>query len=66
MIVSVNGEERELPEGVSVGDVLGHLGGSARGVAVVVAGSVVPRSEWASRRLAAGEPVEIITAVQGG
>lgn len=36
------------------------------GVAVAVNETVVPRREWASRRLENGDVVEIIRAVQGG
>ena len=66
MIVSVNGEQREVPEEVSVADLVAQLSASARGIAVVVDGEVVPRSEWPARVLAGRESVEVITAVQGG
>jgi sulfur carrier protein len=36
------------------------------GLAVAVNACVVPRSGWASRRLAAGDAIEIVGAVQGG
>ncbi|MCR4489888.1 sulfur carrier protein ThiS, partial [Micrococcus luteus] len=36
------------------------------GVAVAVGGEVVPRSAWATRALAAGDEVDVVTAVQGG
>ena len=37
-----------------------------RGVAVAVDAEVVPRSEWARRRLDDGARVEVLTAMQGG
>ena len=37
-----------------------------RGVAVAVDAEVVPRGEWESRRLAGGERVEVVMAIQGG
>jgi sulfur carrier protein len=36
------------------------------GVAVAVNDEVVPRDDWPRRQLAAGDVVEIVTAVQGG
>ena len=38
----------------------------ARGVAVAVNGEVVPRSAWEDRRVADGDRVEALTAMQGG
>ena len=35
-------------------------------MAVAVGGEVVPRSAWATRELAAGDEVDVVTAVQGG
>ncbi|WP_417233476.1 sulfur carrier protein ThiS [Arthrobacter sp.] len=40
--------------------------GCPRGVAVAVNGEVVPRSAWAGTPLAAGDHVELLSAVQGG
>ena len=37
-----------------------------RGVAVAVNGEVVPRQEWVSKGLTAGDRVELVRAVQGG
>ena len=38
----------------------------ARGVAVAINGTVVPRAAWPSMRLSAGDQVEIVRARQGG
>lgn len=37
-----------------------------QGVAVAVNDAVVPRGEWSRHRLADGDTVEIVRAVQGG
>jgi sulfur carrier protein len=67
MIISVNGERRELAPPVRLLDVLGlQPGESTRGIAVAVDGIVVPRSRHASTELADGARVEIVKAVQGG
>jgi sulfur carrier protein len=68
MVVSVNGEERELPAGSTVGSVVELLRGDARGrgVAVAVAGEVVPRGAWETTELREGAEIEVVAAVQGG
>ena len=68
MIVTVNGEQRELAAGTTVASLVGELGapGDGRGVAVALGGEVVPRSAWASTRVTAGARVEVLIAVQGG
>jgi sulfur carrier protein len=66
--VSLNGESAELDSGATVADAAAAAGadGSARGVAVAVAGEVVPRAEWDEHALREGDEVEVVRAVQGG
>jgi sulfur carrier protein len=66
--VRVNGQERNVENAATVLDVLAliDVAADARGVAVAVERDVVPRGEWASRVLAEGEQVEIVTAMGGG
>jgi sulfur carrier protein len=68
MLVTVNGSERELPSGATVAELVTELGGRAdgRGVAVALATEVVPRSQWPTTVLSAGDRVEVLIAVQGG
>lgn len=68
MKVELNGEPAELPEGASVADAVRAAGAdpSGRGVAVALAGEVVPRAEWESTTLGEGARVEVLHAVQGG
>lgn len=68
MIVDVNGSATRLPEGSTLADAVAAAGagGDDRGVAVAVDGEVVPRPQWVDRRLAEGEDVEVVRAVQGG
>jgi sulfur carrier protein len=61
--ITVNGEPRELGDDVTIAALLGER---ARGSAVVVDGSVVPRASWPDYRLLPGQRVELITAVPGG
>src|SRR5205807_5458646 len=68
VLVSVNGEPRELPAGSTVADLPDLLPGApaGRGVAIALDGVVVPRGAWSDTPLAEGARVEILAAVQGG
>jgi sulfur carrier protein len=64
--VTVNGEPRDLPPGVTLADVVSQLTASPKGVAAALNGEVVPRRAWAATALAERDQVEVVTAVQGG
>ncbi len=66
--ITLNGERRDVPDGLSVEALLAHVGRDPglTGVAVAVGDRVVRRSEWAETRVADGDRVEVITAAQGG
>jgi sulfur carrier protein len=67
MRVRLNGQPHDLPDGGLLADALQRLGvEDPRGVAVALDGEVVPRSRWSTTRLADGQAVEIVRAVQGG
>lgn len=66
MTIELNGEQREVADGTTVGDLLDTLVDDRRGVAVAVDGDVVPRSSWDATTLADGATVEVVGAVQGG
>ncbi len=68
MLISVNGEDRQLPDGATVATVveLLDLSPQARGVAVALDGEVVARSRWAQTELADGARIEVVAAIQGG
>jgi sulfur carrier protein len=68
MEITVNGKKSTSSTGATVADVVRECGiaEDATGVAVAVNDTVVPRGQWRARRLAAGDVVEIIRAVQGG
>ncbi|MGN6605439.1 MAG: sulfur carrier protein ThiS [Jatrophihabitans sp.] len=66
MRITLNGEPHELADDLTIDAFLIARAGTTRGSAVVVDGEVVPRSRWAEQRLADGQTVELITAVQGG
>lgn len=70
MHLTLNGRSLEVAstrDRASVLDVLSAAGmDDARGVAVAIDGDVVPRSSWAVARVAEGQQVEVLRAVQGG
>ena len=66
MMVTVNGEQRELSAGATVTSLVQELSAPPRGVAVAIDGEVVPRSEWDTTSVADGARLEVVVAVQGG
>lgn len=63
---TINGEERELPDGTTVAALLAQLGAPQSGIAVACNDRVVRKGEFASRVIADGDTLEIIKAVAGG
>jgi sulfur carrier protein len=63
---TVNGEVRELPEGLTIGALLERLGALRTGVAVAANEAVVPRAQYDVRPISDGDRIEIIKAVAGG
>lgn len=68
MMVTLNGEGRELRGGATVEEAVEASGAEAsrRGLAVAVDGEVVPRARWSLTELREGQRVEVVQAVQGG
>lgn len=66
MRASINGEERELREGMTIGELLELLGARRTGIAVACNEAVIRRSHYDDHRLQPGDRIEIIKAVAGG
>jgi sulfur carrier protein len=66
MNVTVNGQDRHVPPGTTVAQLVEQVAGGGRGTAVAVDGTVVPRGGWPEQLLRDGDVVELVTAVQGG
>lgn len=66
MTVTLNGSPRDLAEGTTVAQLVASLGRGGETLAVAVNLRVVPRSEFADRRLVDGDRVDVVTAVGGG
>lgn len=66
MTVTLNGEAREVPEGLTVAGLLGHLGLGADRVAVERNLEILPRARWDETPVQAGDRFEIVHLVGGG
>jgi sulfur carrier protein len=66
MRVIINGEARQVAGPISLAAAVALLTSAPSGVAAAVNGDVVRRGAWQSTRLADGDEVEVLTAVQGG
>jgi sulfur carrier protein len=64
--IRLNGEPLSFAAGASVADLVARLGLRTELVAVEVNGTVVRRAEHATRELAEGDVVEVVTLVGGG
>jgi len=62
----INGESRDWPGPLSVAELVERLGHDSRKIAVEVNRAVVPRRDYADRRLGEGDEIEIVTLVGGG
>jgi sulfur carrier protein len=64
--ITVNGEPRRAPPGMTIAALLAELGVEPRQVAVEVNLELVPRGRHAEHALAAGDRLEVVTLVGGG
>jgi thiamine biosynthesis protein ThiS len=66
MTITVNGERREVPDGLSVRALLEHLGMKADRVAIERNLDVLPRALWPETRVQPNDNFEIVQFVGGG
>ncbi|OYV43374.1 MAG: thiamine biosynthesis protein ThiS [Acidocella sp. 20-57-95] len=66
LVITVNGETRELPSPNHVAGLVAHLGLDVRKVAVELNREIVPRSAYAATALADGDILEIVHFIGGG
>lgn len=64
--ITINGESRQLPQTLSVAELLQQEGYDPRRIAVEINQQVVPRLQHAEHKLHGGEAVEVVTLVGGG
>ncbi len=66
MQVTINAETKELPEACSVAQMIELLSLQNKRLAVEINKELVPRSEFASHQIQAGDEIEIVQAIGGG
>ncbi len=66
MIVTINGERREVPDGLNVTALLDHLGMSTGRVAVERNLDILPRARWQETPVQSNDSFEIVHFVGGG
>ncbi len=66
MQVRLNGELRDVPDGLTVAGLLAHLGVKAQRVAVELNDAVVTKDRYESQRIEPGDALEIVAFVGGG
>ncbi len=66
MNVTINGESREVSEGLTVAALLSHLGLAPERVAIERNLEILPRAQWETTRVQPGDRYEIVHFVGGG
>jgi thiamine biosynthesis protein ThiS len=66
MTVTINGERREIPDGLNVIALLDHLGMSNKRVAIERNLDILPRTQWQGTQVESGDSFEIVQFVGGG
>lgn len=66
MKLQINGQEREVGEGLTLAGLLEQLGMKADRVAVELNREIVSRQLWPETRLHSGDRLEIVQFVGGG
>jgi thiamine biosynthesis protein ThiS len=64
--IVVNGESHDVPSGLGVPALLAHLGLPAARVAIERNLEILPRAQWVSTEVLAGDRFEIVHLVGGG
>ena len=64
--IHVNGEPREVPEGLNIIQLVAHLGLTANRLAIERNLEIVPRGQWAATLVSGGDRFEIVHLVGGG
>jgi thiamine biosynthesis protein ThiS len=64
--ITLNGEEREVPAGLTVSDLLAHLGLHERLVVVELNREILRRGRYGEVPVGAGDTIELVHFVGGG
>lgn len=66
MTVTINGQRREIPDGLSVRALLDHLSMAGNRVAIECNSTILPRADWNSTQVQPNDSFEIVHFVGGG
>ncbi len=66
MTVTINGDERDVPDGLTVIALVGHLGLNPGRVAIERNREILPRARWETTSVERGDRYEIVQFVGGG
>ncbi len=66
MLLHINGESREFPDGMTVAALVGQLGMKPDRVAVELNLEIVSRTKWEATVLKDGDKLEVVHFVGGG
>ena len=66
MTVTINGERREVPDGLTVAALLEHLGMAGDRVAIERNFDILARQQWRLNQVQANDSFEIVHFVGGG
>jgi sulfur carrier protein len=66
IVIQVNGENRETPDGTTVVGLLEQLGLNRGRVAIEYNLQILPKDKWEATQVGAGDRLEIVQFVGGG
>jgi sulfur carrier protein len=66
MNITINGERREVPEGLTVVTLVEHLGLAGDRLAIERNRDILPRARWQDTPVASNDSFEIVHFVGGG
>ena len=66
MNVTINGSPRDVPDDLTIKDLVVHLGLGDGPVAVEINREIVPRAQHATHKITGGDAIEIVHFVGGG
>jgi len=66
MNITLNGEKREIPDGLTVRGLLGHLKIQTEKVAVERNLDIVKKAAYETTRLSEGDSLEVVSFMAGG
>jgi thiamine biosynthesis protein ThiS len=64
--ITINGEHREIPDGLNVAALLEHLGMAQNRVAIERNRDILPRAQWQETQVSPNDAFEIVQFVGGG